>query len=131
MMSIAAGQLNSTLTLPTLDLPFTVILSRATEQSGGLQPKKVWAQRSAQVRCYASPLRDELLFMQAGQQNASTVVFYFYANEDIKVHDRVKFLNMPAVVGAPDAWFELQQRFAASDNLRYIRCLGMVTDIPR
>lgn len=114
-----------------MSLPYIVTLARsALGASGGIQQKKTWTFFQAPLRCDAFPLKDDLYFLQSGIENAATVVFHFYYDQDIKERDRVHFPDMSAIAGMPNSWFELTEVFRPRDLLQFIRAYGRVVDTP-
>lgn len=125
------GQLNATLGLPQMDLPFLVTLARPTRSNtGGIDPKATWVFFNEPLRCDAFPLSDEMLFAQSGTQNIATIVFHFYYNQDVRVRDRVQLQFIDSVVGDPGAWYEIQHLERPHDVLSYLRAHGRVSDAP-
>jgi hypothetical protein len=114
-----------------MDLPYLVILGRPTYTSnGGIQPKPSYAFNFPPVRCDAFPLTDEILFLQPATQNASTIIFHFAYNQDVRVHDVVQLQHIDAIVGDPGAWFELQNIQKPHDLLQYTRAHAHVITKP-
>lgn len=114
-----------------MDLPFLCVLGRpAHSNTGGIDPKATWTYFKQPLRCDAFPISDELLFLQSGVQNASTIIFHFYYNQDVRVFDRVQLQYIDSIVGDPKAWFEIQRVERPNDILSYTRAHARVTDKP-
>lgn len=129
--SIRAGRFNATILYPKMSFPFLVMLARPQfSPTGGIDPKAAWTFFPIPIRCDASPLSDTMLFLQAGVQNPTTIVFHFYYNQDVRVKDRVQLLRISAVVGDPGAWFELQSVEKPLTNLWYLRAHAHVITPP-
>lgn len=114
-----------------MSLSFLVMHARpAYTPTGGVDPKASWTFFEQPLRCDAYPMSDTLLFLQAGTQNPSTIIFHFYYNQDVQVHDRVQLLRVSPIVGDPGSWFEMQAIEKPYTDMYFLRAHGHVITPP-
>jgi hypothetical protein len=129
--SLRQGRYNGTLQEPKMSLPFLVMHARPTyTPTGGIDPKAAWVFFKQPLRCDAYPMSDALIFLQAGVQNPSTIIFHFYYSQDVQVHDRVQLLRVSPIVGDVGSWFEMQAIEKPYTNMSYLRAHGHVITPP-
>jgi hypothetical protein len=118
---------------PLMELTFEVMVAREREmrRPTDLDTTKTWTVLPRHVRCDIAPLTDQEYFLQAGTENVATHAIHFYANEDIRVRDRVQFRTSRRLSGPIGTWYEIMQVVAPTETIAYVRAYAKSTDAPK
>lgn len=128
MPQLKAGSFSAA---PLMELTYEVQLARSTSSIGtGMDTAQNWEIFNRHIRCDIHPLNDEMYFQQTGVENVATHVIHFFANEDIRPRDKVKFLSNRRIAGPIGSWYEITAVLEPSETIAFIRAYARITDEP-
>ena len=129
-MGVQSGPLTAR---PIMDLIYTVAIARSvtTKPPTSLSPVDAWELVAKSVKCDIAPLSDEIFFLQSGTENVATHVLHFYADQDIRVLDRVHFYTNRRLAGPVGSWYAIKDVMQPTESLAFVRCHAFITDAPK
>lgn len=125
-MSLRSGTLKSA--KPLMELIFRAQVFRATTTSGpGINPKQTYGRVHTDLPCDVCPLKDEVVWSQAGQTNIYTHVIHFTAGTDVQERDIVRVTSSHALFGTTNQDFEVAERSEPFETVGFCRVYARST----